>query len=329
MQFRALGESGIKASVIGLGTWAIGGRPGRGTDETQSIRTIQQAIASGINLIDTAPVYGLGLAEEIVGKAIADRRREVILATKCGLVWKTDKGSYFFDEYDTKVYKYLGAGSIRWEIDQSLKRLKTDYIDLYQTHWQDETTPIEETMGVLMDLKNEGKIRAIGVSNAVADDLRRYQSIGPVDSDHELYNMLDRDIENEHVPFCHENNIAILAYSPLCKGLLTGKVGPERTFADTDLRKHDPRFSRENRIAVAEMLDAYKPITLRHRLTLGQVALAWTVAQPGITHALVGARSPEQASENAQAGEVTLTEEELDTIDLAIARHAPLPTAVR
>lgn len=321
MRYRSLGQSGIQASVVAFGAWAIGGWPWGGTDESNAIAAIHKALDLGMNLIDTAPAYGLGLSEEIVGKALQGRRDKAIIATKCGLVWHTDKGTYYFTEYDKPVYRYLGPESIRYEVEQSLKRLRTDYIDLLQTHWQDPTTPIEDTMGELLRLKDEGKIRAIGVSNVTVEQLEAYRRVGPVDSDQELYSMLDRRIEADLLPYCREHNIAVLAYSPLAQGLLTGKVGPEREFPQGDMRRNNPRFSVENRRHIAAMLDEFRPIADDRGITLTQLVIAWTVAQPGLTHALVGARNPEQVEENAGAGDVELTAEELNVINNAISKY--------
>ncbi len=186
MRYRPLGQSGIEASVVALGAWAIGGWYWGGTDETQSIDAIHAALDAGINFIDTAPAYGLGRSETIVGKAIAGRRDQVVIATKCGVVWHTQEGKPHIQQHNKQTYRYLGAESIRYEIEESLRRLQTDYIDLYQTHWQDPTTPIEETMEALLELKEQGKIRAIGVCNATADDMERYRKLGPLDSDQEI-----------------------------------------------------------------------------------------------------------------------------------------------
>ncbi len=323
MQKRALGSSGIQASAVGVGTWAIGGWPWGGTEEKASIEAVQASVDEGITLIDTAPAYGLGLSEEIIGKAIEGRRDDVILATKCGLVWHTDKGDHFVDQYDKAIHRYLGPESINYEVEQSLKRLKTDYIDLYQTHWQDPTVPIEDTMSALIKLKEEGKIRAIGVSNANVDHLERYRKVGPVDSAQEKYSMLDRDLEQTMLPYCRENNISILAYSPLSLGLLTGKVTPGREFKGDDLRQNNPRFTVENRQKVAGMLDKFKPIADKYGITIPQLVIAWTIAQPGITYALVGARNPKQAHENAKAGEVILKDEDLSEINQIIQSDTP------
>ena len=278
-----------------------------GTDTQQSIRSIQASLEAGVNFIDTAPAYGLGLSERIVGEAIRGRRDKVILATKCGLVWHTAKGNFFVDQNGTRIHRYLGAESIRYEVEHSLRRLDTDYIDLYQTHWQDPTTPIEETMGTLLDLKKQGKIRAIGVSNCTVEQVRRYRSVGPVDAAQEKYSMLNRELEREYLPYCVQNRIAVLAYSPLANGLLTGKVDPERIFPEGDLRHDNPMFSRESRIRVMEMLDRMRPVARKYNFTDSQLAIGWTLAQPGITHVLVGARDAGQAAENAAGGVAALT----------------------
>ncbi len=315
MEYRRLGASGIEASVVGLGAWAIGGWMWGGTDERKAVEAIQASLDAAINFIDTAPAYGLGLSETIVGKAISGRRDKVVIATKCGIVWHTEKGTPFLDQNGKTMHRYLGPESIRYELEMSLKRLNTDHIDLYQTHWQDETTPIEETMSTLLDLKREGKIRAIGVSNATVEQIEAYRRVGPVDSGQERYSMLDRGLEDGYLPYARKNNIAVLAYSPLANGLLTGKIGPEREFPPDDLRHNNPRFSVGTRKKVLAMLDRIRPIAEKHRLTLAQLVIAWTVAQPGLTHALVGARDDRQARENAAAGSVTLLREDLEIIN--------------
>ncbi|HUI41894.1 MAG TPA: aldo/keto reductase [Terriglobia bacterium] len=327
---RALGESGIQASVVGLGTWVMGGWMWGGAEEAHSIEAIQTSIDAGINFIDTAPAYGLGLSEMIVGKAVAGRRDKVLIATKAGLVWHAKKGQHFFDQAGKAVYRYLGPESLRYELEQSLKRLNTDYIDLYQTHWQDSTTPIEETMKTLLDFKREGKIRAIGVSNATVEELEAYRRVGPVDAAQEKYSMLDREVERAYLPYTLKHNVALLAYSPLANGLLTGKVPPERTFAPDDLRHGNPRFSVESRRAVQTMLDRMRPVAEKRGLTLAQLVIAWTVSQPGVTHALVGARDGVQALENAGAGQAVLSARELRTLNAALigaAEGVPKATA--
>jgi len=321
VRFRPLGQSGIDASVVAIGTWAIGGWKWGGTDEQDSIDAIRAGLDAGLNFVDTAPAYGLGLSEEIVGRAIAGRRDDVVLATKCGMVWDTDKGEYFIDEYDKYLHLYLGPESIREEVEASLSRLDTEYIDLYQTHWQDATTPIEDTMAELMKLKDEGKIRAIGVSNATVEHMEEYRQAGPIDSDQEKYSMLDRDIEEGNLSYCNENNIAVLAYSPLAQGLLTGKMGPERDFSEGDLRRDDERFSVENRRRAAKMHEELRSIAEEYDLTLAQLTIAWTVEQPGLTHALVGARNPQQARENARAGDVELSADDVSEITRILEKY--------
>ncbi len=331
MQYRPLGSSGIEASVVGFGAWAIGGWMWGGVDEAQAIHAIHAAIDTGMNLLDTAPVYGFYKSEELVGRALAGRRDQVVLATKCGLIWDREEGAFHFDtDEDTiftdrptkKVYRNLRPASIRAELEGSLQRLKTDRIDLYQTHWQDPSTPIADAMGELLKLKAAGKIRAIGVSNARPEHIDQYRALGPVDTAQEKYSMLDRQLEDAMLPYCHEHGIAVLAYSPLAQGLLTGKITASRQFAPGDQRASKPRFSVENRNRVDTLLAAIAPIAQAHSLTLAQLTIAWTIAQTGLTHALCGARNPQQVQENAQAGQVQLAPQELQTITHAIAQHA-------
>jgi len=321
MMQREIGSSGLRASAIGLGTWAIGGWMWGGTDEQQSIAAIQGSIDEGVSLIDTAPAYGQGRAEEIVGQAIKGRRDKVVLATKCGLVWHTTKGAHFF-EYDGKpVHRYLGADSIVHEVEQSLKRLGTDHIDLYITHWQDRTTPISETMEALQKLKEQGKIRAIGASNVSPDELEAYLAAGGLDALQEEYSMIKREIETTLLPACRQHNIAMLSYSSLALGLLSGRIGPDRVFKGDDLRRENPRFSLANRQKVEALMRDIAPVVEAHGATPAQVVIAWTLQQPGITFALCGARNPAQARENAAAGCLRLAPAEVDSISAAARRH--------
>jgi len=331
MRYRELGQSGIKASVVGLGAWAIGGWMWGGTEEKESIETIKTALDSGINLIDTAPVYGFGLSEEIVGRAIKGIRAGVVIATKCGLVWNKEAGEFHFmsdekavrsDSGNIKVFKYLAPDSVRREMEMSLRRLGTEYIDLYQTHWQDATTPVEDTMNELLKLKQEGKIKAIGVSNATPGHLERYMKTGQLDTDQESYSMLDRQKEKDLLPYCAAHKIAFLAYSPLARGLLTGKISPGRVFMDGDQRKGNPRYSPENRIRILEMLEKFRPFAEKYGITFTQLAIAWALHQKGCTHALVGARKTHQALENANAGDIILTSEDLRAINRIIDTYS-------
>ncbi|MEX0876761.1 MAG: aldo/keto reductase [Phycisphaerales bacterium] len=329
MKTKPLGQSGIEASVIAVGTWVMGGWMWGGADEQESIDAVHAAIDEGMSLLDTAPIYGFGHSEIVVGKAIKDRRDKVVLATKCGMVINapggrsmgrsTASGPSEHGHLEIKIYNH--PESIRQEVELSLKRLQTDHIDLYQTHWQEEDTPLEDTMGVLMRLKEEGKIRAIGVCNATPAQMDAYRKVGPLDSDQEQYSMIHRKMEGgdwgedkglpDQLGYCKDNNIAVLAYSPLVLGLLTGKVGPDRAFPDSDLRSKQKRFSKENRRKVADLLERFGPIRDKHGCTQAQLTLAWTVAQEGLTHALVGCRTPAQARDNAGAGRIELDDEDL------------------
>ena len=326
MKTRPLGSSGIEASVVAFGAWALGGWRWGGSDDKTSIDAIHAGLDAGITLIDTAPAYGFGHGEEVVGKAIRGRRDKVVLATKCGLSWNTTKGTLFFvsDEHGRndagqyRIHKTLDPDIVRSDLEGSLRRLGTDHVDLYLTHWQDVTIPIEDTMALLLDLQKQGKIRAIGACNAKVEDLERCRSKGPFDADQERYSMLDRGLEGEQLPWCRKNNVAVLAYSPLHHGLLTGKISPEREFKEGDLRRGHASFTPENLKKTAAFLDRIRPIADRRGLTISQLVIAWTVAQPGLTHALVGARTPQQAIENAKAGTVELARAELESISAAL-----------
>lgn len=321
MLMREIGNSGVKTSGVGLGTWAIGGWMWGGTDENDSVAAIQASVDAGINLIDTAPAYGMGRSEEIVGKALRGRRDQVVLASKCGLVWHTQKGNHFFDQQDKPVHRYLGKDSIVYEVEQSLKRLETDYLDVFITHWQDPTTPIDETLEAMLALKSQGKIRATGASNLSTADLNAYIAAGQLDCIQEQYSMVHRAIEADLLPICRKNGISVLSYSSLALGLLTGKIGPDRTFEGDDLRKDNPLFSLANRQKVAAMLQEIAPISDAHSASSAQIIIAWTLQQPGITFSLCGARNPAQALENASAGRIKLSQEEITQINTVAANH--------
>jgi len=321
MPTREIGMSGIRATAVGLGTWAIGGWMWGGTDEAESIAAIQASIDAGVTLVDTAPAYGMGRSEEIVGKALEGRRDRVVLATKCGLVWHTQSGRHFFDQGGRPVHRYLGPESIAHEVEQSLRRLRTDHIDLYITHWQDPTTPIAETMGALEELRSAGKIGAIGASNVSAADVEAYVAAGRLDALQEQYSMVHSDIEADLLPLALEHSISVLSYSSLALGLLTGKIGPGRTFEGDDLRINDPRFSEANRRKVVDFVAEVQPIADARGVSIAQLVIAWTICRPGITFALCGARNPAQALENASAGAITLDGTELDRITASAARH--------
>jgi aryl-alcohol dehydrogenase-like predicted oxidoreductase len=316
---REIGRSGVKASAVGLGTWAIGGWMWGGTDEAESIAAIQASLDAGVTLIDTAPAYGLGRSEEIVGKALRGRRDKAVIATKCGLVWHTREGRHFFDQDGKPVHRYLGRDAIIHEVEESLRRLGTDHIDLYITHWQDPTTPIEETVAALEELKQAGKIRAIGASNVDRSELEQYIATGSLDAIQERFSMIDRGIEADLLPLTRQAGVSTLSYSSLALGLLSGTIGPDRIFAGDDQRKDNPRFSVANREKAKAFAEAIGPVAENHGASIAQTVIAWTLAQPGVTFALCGARNPAQALDNARAGTLTLSQQDLAAIDTAIS----------
>jgi methylglyoxal reductase len=331
MKMRELGTSGIKASVLGLGTFAIGGWFYGGTDERKSIAAIHASLDHGVNLIDTAPIYGFGVAEQIVCKALKGRRDKAIVATKVGLRWDTDKGEFdgYADEKSPtkepskyRIHRYLGPESIRYEVEQSLRRLGTDYIDLYQTHWQESTTPIEVTMEALSKLKEEGKIRAIGVSNVSVDQLKRY---GKVVSAQEKFTLIDRSIVKKGlVDYCVANSIAILSYFSLEQGLLTATMSPDRAFEDGDTRKTNPLFGPESIRRINAIVAELRPFAEKYKATVAQIVIALTASQRGITHILVGARDAAQAKENAGGGHIELSNEDLGDMNVVADKLAAL-----
>ncbi|MFZ5833044.1 MAG: aldo/keto reductase [Planctomycetota bacterium] len=322
MLYRALGKSGIEASAIGLGTWVMGGGEvwGPNPDDRESIAAIHAALDRGVNLIDTAPAYGFGRSEEVVGRAIADRRGKVVLATKCGLWWDDARGSFFAIFDGRPIRRSLRPDTIGIEIENSLRRLGTDYIDLYQTHWPavaPDKTPIADTMACLMELKGQGKIRAIGVSNVSLAEIEENDRDGELSSDQFRYSMLWRHAEADILPWCQKHNVATLTYQSLEQGLLTGKVGMDRQFTEAETRGKEswnPWFKPGNRKHVLDLLAGWKDLTEKHDCSLAQLVLAWTLVQPGVTHALCGARRPDQIDENARAADVRLDEADLARI---------------
>ncbi len=330
MKFTTLGNSEIKGSVVALGTWSFGGWTWGGQDEQEAINAVHAALDCGINLIDTAPMYGFGRSEEVVGKAIKGRRDDVIIASKCGLRWDCTDGVHFFDTGkddiqeggDTSVFRNLRPASIRLEVENSLKRMNIDCIDLMQTHWQDNSTAIADSMAELLKLKDEGKIRAIGVSNATIGEITEYMAAGNIAVDQENYSMLDYAVEeSDQLDFCADNNIAFLAYSPMAQGLLSGKVTPERKFNEGDQRLRYERFSIENRINVQKMLSEFTPFAEEHNATMAQLVMAWTLKQRGCTHLLIGARNIAQAQENAASANIELNITEIAQMNTIISKY--------
>ncbi|HNR32846.1 MAG TPA: aldo/keto reductase [Candidatus Hydrogenedentes bacterium] len=314
MKYRNLGSSGISASVVGMGTWVTGGGPtwGAEPDDRESVRAIHAAIDMGVNLIDTAPLYGFGRSETVVGKAIQGKRDQVVLATKCGLWTEDDRGSFFTDYEGVRVMRSLRPDTIRIEVERSLQRIGTDVIDLYQTHWPavpPDKTPIADTMACLLELRDEGKIRAIGVSNVSLEELQENAACGPVASNQFRYSMLYREPEADILPFCLKNNIATLTYMSLEQGLLTGKVGMDREFAQGEWRSNadwNPWFKIENRQRVLDLLSGWNDLTEEYHCSFAQLMVAWTAAQAGVTHVLCGARTADQIMQTAEAGDLDL-----------------------
>ncbi len=289
-------------------------------DDRESIHTIQASLDLGINLVDTAPGYGFGRCEEVVGKAIRGRRSSVLVATKCGLIWDDPRGS-FFAEFDGKrLHRSLRPDTIQMEVEKSLRHLGTDYIDLYQTHWPStlpDKTPIEDTVACLMRLQQEGKIRAFGVSNVSLEELEENVKSGPIASDQFRYSMLHRDAEQEILPACAKHDLATLTYMSLEQGLLTGKVGMDRVFQPSEIRGNpdwNEWFVPENRQRVLNMLTGWGDLTRKYECSLAQLVIAWTAAQAGVTHVLVGARKLSQVTENAKAGSLSLESSDLQRI---------------
>ncbi|HEY1628966.1 MAG TPA: aldo/keto reductase, partial [Tepidisphaeraceae bacterium] len=300
MQTRTLGKSDLQITPIIFGAWAIGGWMWGGSDEDESVQAIESAIASGVNCIDTAAIYGMGHSEQLVAKAIKGKRDKLIIATKCGMRWDSDEGSESWPQKnnqgeDVIIRKNSKPQSIMHECEQSLKRLGIDVIDLYQIHWPDFSTPVEDSIRAMEKLRQQGKIRAIGVSNYNAEWLRKGNAVATIASDQPPYSLLRRQIEKDVLPFARENNIGIICYSPMERGLLTGAITPARKFPPGDDRNNGKMFSVENRQRVAAALQKIKPIADKHKASFAQIVINWTAHVPGISAAIVGARNAQQA----------------------------------
>ncbi|MCX2483304.1 aldo/keto reductase [Pedobacter sp. MR2016-24] len=321
MEYRKLGKTDLKLSAITYGAFAIGGSMWGGNEKQDSIRAIHASLDHGVTSLDTAPFYGFGLSEELIGEAIKGRDRSKIqLLTKFGLVWdgsNKEKGEFFFDAgSDGKsipVYKYASKQNIIKEVEESLQRLGTDYIDLLQIHWADATTPISETMEAMDELIKQGKILAAGVCNYDLAQLQEAEQTLSLASNQLSYSMLNRAIERDIVPYTIDHNIGLIAYSPLERGLLTGKY-----FKDATLKNDDHRngyFGQFNAEKVKSFLTSIEPLAKEKNATLAQLVLRWTTLQPGITLVLAGSRNAEQAVSNAQAMNIKLNTEELQLIN--------------
>jgi methylglyoxal reductase len=322
---RPLGPTGLKIHPVITGTFAIGGWWWGPTRDTESIEAIRAALDAGAGAIDTAPVYGFGHAESVVGQAIKGRRNEVTLMTKVGLRWDGQGTPFFPATHKGKSLQIscdLRPASIKAECDTSLQRLGVDTVDLYQCHWPDAETPIADSMGALLDLKAAGKIRAIGVSNFSVEQMKTAQAaLGdvPLASAQPHYSLLNRRIEKNLVPHCLGNDVGIIGYRPMEQGLMTGKMTPERQFPAGDERASQPLFSVENRTAIQSALQQIRYIADTHQLSMAQLCVAWVLHQPGISGAICGARTAHQASENAKAAQVCLGPEALQAIATAFA----------
>jgi aryl-alcohol dehydrogenase-like predicted oxidoreductase len=324
MEKRILGKSDLEISVLAFGAWAIGGWLWGGADSKEAVRAIETAIDNGMTSIDTASVYGFGLSEELVGKAIKGKRDKVQILTKFGMSWNEKKGQFFFASKDNsgkdvEIYRFASREKVISDCDDSLKRLKTDYIDLFQIHWADPTTPVSETMEALAILIGQGKIRAGGVCNYSLGLMSEASDSNILISNQVPYSMVNRNIEGEIVPYCIENNIGILAYSPLQRGLLTGKMKAGHHFNEGDSRPSTPYYKEPNFSKILGLLDKIKPMADNHSVTLSQLVLNWTIQQPGITCALAGARNPSQVLDNIGAAKFSLTSEEIININSLIA----------
>lgn len=311
-----IGKSDINTTFMAMGTWAIGGGTAWGeNDDKLSVRTIDEAIDCGITWFDTAPVYNLGHSEEVVGKALKGKRHNVLISTKCGLEWDYETPVFHKVMEGRNVYRDLSAKGIRKNLEDSLRRLQTDYIDIYYTHWQTPDFalyPLEETVGVLTELKKEGKIRAIGASNVTEDIIKGYCSLGQLDVIQEKYSILDSHIRSELAQVCEENKVSIQAYSPLEQGLLTGKVKADVKLAKGDVRNRNRFFSPENLPKVMRLLEHWKPLCLKYNCTMSNLVIACTAKTIDGLHVLCGARKPEQIRDNSGALLLTLEQSDID-----------------
>lgn len=312
VEYTRLGTTGLAVSRVGLGTWVMGGTDWGGSDEADAIRAIHRAIDMGITLIDTAPVYGFGRSEEIVGRAVARKggRDRLVLATKVGLEWDAAAG---------RVWRNSAPQRIRQEVEDSLRRLQTDYIDLYQVHWPDPKVPIEETAVELDRLKASGKVRAVGVSNYSVEQMETWRRVAPLDTDQPPYNLLEREIEADILPYCWENGIATLIYGVLCRGLLSGKFTPALTLGPGDIRARDPKFQGERFRQYLLAVDRLKAFAAERGKDVTQLAGRWALDKPEVTVALWGARNPQQIAPAAGVAGWSLTAQDVAAVEAIVA----------
>lgn len=317
MEYIDFSVKDLKVSRIGLGTWAMGGWSWGGTDEGKAIATLQSAIDSGITLVDTAPVYGFGASEEIVGKALSseNRREKAIIATKVGLNWDADEN----------VFRDSSADRVHKEFEDSLRRLKTDYIDIYQVHWPDFNVPFKVTAEILLGFLETGKIRAIGVSNFSVEQMKMWMQYAPIHSIQPPYNLFEREAEEEVIPFAQKNKISILSYGSLCRGLLSGAYSVDTKFSEGDMRKDsDPKFQKENFKNYLKAVDELNNLAEEKGKTVSQLAARWVLDQ-GITTALWGARRIDQLDPIKGVAGWNLTKEDIKRIDEIVKKNVPVP----
>ncbi len=312
-----LGNSDLHLTPIGFGAWAIGGGNWEFAwgpqDDTESIAAINRALDLGINWIDTAAIYGLGHSEEIVGRVLKTASRKPLVFTKCSMRWRSDR----------TIYRSLKADSLREELEGSLRRLGVDVIDLYQIHWPDPESELEEGWEALNKFKGEGKVRWIGVSNFSAEQMKRVQKIAPITSLQPPYSMLRRAVEKEILPYSQANRIGVINYSPMVSGLLTGKMTAERvaSFPADDWRRRSPEFNEPRLSRNLKLVELLREIGSGHGVTPGVVAVAWTLHHPAITAAIVGGRSAQQVEEMTSALEFRLSEEEYTRINAFLEKN--------
>ena len=325
METRKIPNTDLNLSVIAFGSYASG-RGWAPSERKAAIEAIRASYQLGVTTFDTAPIYGLGDTEAIIGEALSCFPRDKVqILTKFGLRWIYTKGKLFrtvvnFQGKNVDIYRYAGKDSIIEECENSLKRLKTDYIDLYQLHWPDDTTPFEETFGAIEKLVRQGKVRYVGVSNVTPEQMEEIGKIVPIVSLQMPYNMLDRTIEHDVVQYCIDTKKAILAYRPLEAGLLSGKIHPGDTWPQNDSRNVNPHFTYDSIRKTNAFLELLKPLASEKKVTLAQLALRWAVERPGITCVLAGALNSAQAIENARAGNMSLSKKDMDAISSALMR---------
>jgi aryl-alcohol dehydrogenase-like predicted oxidoreductase len=324
MRYKKIGNSDLTLSAVTFGAWAAGGWMWGGSEPKAAVEAMRASIDAGMTSIDTAPAYGQGLSEELVGEAIKGIPRDKVqILTKYGLRWEMNKGEFFFTSNDNTgrsidMYRYAGKKSVIEECENSLRRLKTEYIDLYQIHWPDPTTPVEETMEAVSRLIEQGKVRFAGVSNYTPELMAQAEQVVPVISNQVPYSMLRKEIEKDLIPYCMKRSKGILAYSPLQRGVLTGKFSSDHRYNDGDTRMNEKFYSPENIMRVNAFLGMINPIAENKNISITQLVICWTLQQPGISAVLVGARNKEQALHNAKAIETELSAEDIAFINTKI-----------